>query len=502
MVNMDMHEENIKFLRHFGISDISEVSKKRVALVLQEKVQYSYNSQRIFTLSANLLSRLFLNIDFILSSEIDAPMQINGNYQKLNDVVFSYAKKVFPLGNFRLLDDVVDFSRYDGVLVVGYGEGYDNIIFVNSNGWNIHLNKAETGDKYNPIGACAAACFGTAELFKTVMKPAGHRLCGIMSFSLLNYSTDLPAENLNIPESIDIGDIDLIGAGAIASAFVYALNCLDNVRGSLNVVDADFYTAGNLNRYIIADATSVGILKTKNVKQFLQRHNELMVHEHPIVFNAYAKSKTYMETVITAVDKRITRYIIQGALPRLIFDAATTKSFIDLSRVEFGKGGACLGCLYKPDRNDKLIYDYISKYTGIEIDRVVYLYNTNEGVSQSDIDIASKKLGKDLLSYLGQPINSLYAHEYCGSAVIGENDDGKEPVLAPVSFISALAGVLVLSEIIKNKYFPQYKVNNHFHINTFGKPNPMQHMFKYANAGCSYCGDEDIIEAYNEKWSV
>ncbi|HOJ12462.1 MAG TPA: hypothetical protein PK733_18010, partial [Clostridiales bacterium] len=190
MVNMEMHEENIKFLKHFGISDISEVSGKRVALVLHDKVQHSYNSQHMFILSANLLSRLFLNIDFILSSGINAPMQINGNQQKLDDVVLSYAKKVFPLGNFRVLDGVADFSKYDGVLIVGYGAGYGNIIFVNSNGWNIYINKAESEDRYNPIGACAAACFGAAELFKIVMKPVGHRLCGIMSFSLLNYSMD------------------------------------------------------------------------------------------------------------------------------------------------------------------------------------------------------------------------------------------------------------------------------------------------------------------------
>ena len=120
--------------------------------------------------------------------------------------------------------------------------------------------------------------------------------------------------------------------------------------------------------------------------------------------------------------------------------------------------------------------DYISKYTGIEIDRVIYLYDSNEGVTQSDIEIASQKLGKDLSLYLGQPINTLYEHEYCGSAIIGENNDGKEPVLAPVSFISALAGVFVMTELIKDKYLLQYKVSNHYHINTFGKANPMQHI--------------------------
>ena len=73
-----------------------------------------------------------------------------------------------------------------------------------------------------------------------------------------------------------------------------------------------------------------------------------------MIFDIYAKSATSMKTVITAVDKRITRYIIQGTLPKLIIDAATTKSFIDLSRVEFSNGGACLGCLFKPDKNDRL----------------------------------------------------------------------------------------------------------------------------------------------------
>ena len=95
------------------------------------------------------------------------------------------------------MERVDDFSDYDGVLVVGCGDSYENNIFIYSNGWNIYINKSETSEiNINPIGACAAACFGTAELFKTVVKPSGYRLCGSMSISLLNYNTDLPMDNL------------------------------------------------------------------------------------------------------------------------------------------------------------------------------------------------------------------------------------------------------------------------------------------------------------------
>jgi molybdopterin/thiamine biosynthesis adenylyltransferase len=362
-----------------------------------------------------------------------------------------------------------------------------------------HSNIAS--ENYNPVIACAAACIGTAELFKYVMKPSNSRSCGNLAFSLLTYDTTLTAENPELPPTINVGEVTLVGAGAIGSAMVYSLRSLENVLGQIDVVDRDKYSVTNLNRYVIATELTIGKSKVETVKSILRKHSRLVVNAHDSLYNEFKANHPQIDTLITAVDKKITRFNIQSDLPRLIIDAATTGSQIDLARVDFGTEGACLGCVYLPDERDNQLLHFIAENIGLNYERVKYLYDSSEGINAEDVVIISKKIGKAIDHCLNEPIESVYAHEYCGSDKIESNGNVNETILAPLSFISALAGVMLACELIKDRYFPENRINNHFLIDTLKLPNPKLHSFKRKTPKCPYCNDPIYLDVYSKKWN-
>lgn len=502
MSTREFQEQNLKFLKHYGISDIKEVANKKVAIVLQESFKNNINAQNNFILSSNMAIRLYANVDFIFSEGLTLMKEVESSEIKLQEYIKNIFNNILPEGNFNFLCSEVNIGTYDGVLVIGKG-GYEdnNQIYSLSDGWNIYINNPSViSNNVNPIGACAAACFGVAELFKKVSNPKGNRKIDSLEFSLLNYSTELPIENPHLPTEINLGEVTLVGAGAIGSAFMYTINALNSLNGTLNIVDGDKYSESNLNRYIIADNRTVGMYKTDIAESIFKTHEALTVKKYPMVYDEFIINNSNIDTLISAVDKRVTRYNMQSDIPKLILDAATTESIIDLARIEFTKG-ACLGCLYKIKPEDNFILINMSKYLGLDLARVKYLFESSRGLNKEDIEVISKKLDKELSSSIDSPIDTLYAREYCGSGKLTDKETG-EVVIAPISFISVLAGVFLAGELVKDRYFPLYKINNTFQINTFGRPVSQMHSYKNSDPKCFYCNDEVYKAVYKEKWNL
>lgn len=494
MYDRSFYNENVRYLTHLGITNINDISSKRIAIVLSSNTRCLENEAETFILAANLLSRLVKNID-LYSVEQNPVVGV---------FTLKLCKDIFPQGNFRIIESMTDTDSYDWILVVGRPLRYSSkTTYVYSEGWTVYLNTdGEDTGKLNPLAACAAACFGAAEVFKHIISHESVRYIDNLQFSLLNYGVPTEGVNPDISTNIDIGNITLVGAGAIGSAFIYALSKLKALTGILNVVDQDRYTDTNLNRYITAYEHHIGSLKVDNVEELLSKHEGLKVTKHPVIYNKYIASRPLIDTLISAVDKRITRYNMQSDLPRLVLDASTTKSFIDINRVYFGSGRACLGCIYKLSEDESSRYLAIAEQLGLDIQRVKYLYDSSDGLSREDLNIVEKKLMKDLSKYQGGPVDSLYEHEYCGSGSIADNNQENTRIVAPISFISAFAGIFLASELIKDRCFLEYSINNHFHFNTFSKPNPKMHYPVYADPDCDYCSKDIYLEAFREKWQT
>src|SRR2546428_9120617 len=123
----------------------------------------------------------------------------------------------------------------------------------------------------NILTSLAAGAFGAGELFRTVF--AQHLMSGRVrpspgSFNILaieGTESQLP----DLPAGIDIGQVHLIGVGAIGQGAVYAL-ARAGARGRLVVVDAEKITLSNLQRYALTTDGDVGMSKCSVIERALK----------------------------------------------------------------------------------------------------------------------------------------------------------------------------------------------------------------------------------------
>ena len=152
--------------------------------------------------------------------------------------------------------------RPRATIAIGFdNENIGRTVSINSDGWLAYVDTEGnslnwTTHNANPTGALVAACFGAAEVFKLLF--LGKTQCtlnpvGSLVFSALDYGFRHGSViSPPLPQSIDIGIVHLISMGAINSAVLYALCSLPNAKGKLVVVEPQNLDVSNLNRYVIA----------------------------------------------------------------------------------------------------------------------------------------------------------------------------------------------------------------------------------------------------------
>jgi hypothetical protein len=93
------------------------------------------------------------------------------------------------------------------------------------------------------VGAATAACLAAAALLRVVMgadpKP--------IALNLVTLTAGSDASTASVSGPIDVGDLDLIGGGAVGHAVTYWANAF-GVVGAWNVVDGDISELHNTNR--------------------------------------------------------------------------------------------------------------------------------------------------------------------------------------------------------------------------------------------------------------
>src|SRR5207244_3815840 len=124
-----------------------------------------------------------------------------------------------------------DFTRYDAILSIGTAARPDlPWTVINSNGWLARVSSGRStlpagSDRANPVGALAAACLGSAEVFKRLirLKEDRGRLLDGLTFSLHSYRCQEVDLGPALPADMHL-DLLLIGAGAIGNGIVHLLS--------------------------------------------------------------------------------------------------------------------------------------------------------------------------------------------------------------------------------------------------------------------------------------
>src|SRR6266516_3989110 len=164
-------------------------------------------------------------------------------------------------------------------------------VFLGADGWEARVSSEgsmPTGEKVNPVGAYAAACFGVAEVWKRLLHPHSSLFTGIpivplegtLTFSSFSYRVGPGDFNPDLPQSIEIDRLTMIGVGAGGGAAAYTLASLRKLVGAIKVVDPDEIIEPNLNRYVFADGLDASSKRSKTdlVKRIIEeRFNEVTV---------------------------------------------------------------------------------------------------------------------------------------------------------------------------------------------------------------------------------
>lgn len=404
-------------------------------------------------------------------------------------------------------------DHFDFLLSIGNEGGQDiranHVICFDSDGWLVRLTRGQShfnrGYFYNPLAASAAACFAANELFKTLFSPyLNVTLANQFTLSLLDYSVNSDIkDNENLLDA-NIGEVWLAGAGAVGNGFLYGLSLLNGLKGTINIVDNREITTSNLQRYILLDDSDIEKSKaTTAAKSFSENPN---VNVKPIektiqdCFEEEVEDRK-IDTLICAVDTIETRKQLQTLLPRLILNGWTRMDEFAVTRHEFDSKYRCLSCLYdKVPKKEKNEMDNIAEQTGFSKDEVLTLIRGNVGLSVEHIERIAKYRDdtlENLTSWIGRPLQSFYHEAICGGISIATNT-GEETV--PLAHISALAGILLANELIKEKnYNAAIKHKVQFHMTNVPNKYLLQPELKSLDSNC-ICTDDDFLSFYKYKW--
>jgi hypothetical protein len=285
----------------------------------------------------------------------------------------------------------------------------------------------------------------------------------------------------------------LVGAGAVANAFVWSVATCAVPVGTITIVDPQRLDESNLNRHLAAGLPDVGRAKASILKDFLLGRTEA-VTDIVDVFSAVAAEQSPMPLLLSTVDNDAARYQIQSTFPKLILHAATSQEHLAVGVLD-ALDGACLGCLFPRPRQSPA--DVIAEETGIPIDLVVQGLDNDGRFTAEMVAPTASKLGiavSELEGIVGRDFRQVYATEICGR--LGSR--GPSGQVAPtVSYVSSLAGIILAAEFAKlsNPETRQYLLRNYLQMTPL-KPDAAWVAFRDKEPNCPLMCGSDSLQDY------
>ena len=205
-------------------------------------------------------------------------------------------------------------------------------------------------DQGNPFGGLAAAGLVAGEVFKAAMRKLRRFAANLMIFDELFAPVQQAAVTLappGTPLHAQLGQMDVISAGAICQAALYALCRIPNVTAVGRLIEPDENDASNLNRNAFLRYSRIGIRKAEDVQHWLPSGTTLEA-----VYARYDETTLDLigplaPTVLVGVDHIPTRWLVQQQWPNWLAVGASTH-FSAMASYHT-RETACAGCLHPRD---------------------------------------------------------------------------------------------------------------------------------------------------------
>lgn len=357
----------------------------------------------------------------------------------------------------------------------------------------------------NPIGAMGAACLASAEAFKRLLEVVGakdDRAARIVSshprrleYSFLSCRPD--GASAPLPAAVDVGNVLLVGAGAVGSGFLYAASRSGVLRGDVTALDHDTVDETNLNRCLPFYASDVGAPKAGAVERLSSEG--LRIRGVRARYREFGGRKA-ASTVVSAVDNNAARAEIQYDLPRVIFHGATGDAGADVSVIRFGEN-ACMRCMFRARGSWAAA---ASAETGIPEAEVRRLAASGDAFTRGHLEAmgVAGDAARRLEKHVGRPFVEVYAREICGMVRVRAEGGA---VHASVPFVSFFAGLSLLSEVAKHfspglRGYPMPNGLDLLEINLFS-PGSCELSRKPRDPGCDLCSDAAVLQIWRDKWA-
>lgn len=146
---------------------------------------------------------------------------------------------------------------------------------------------------------------------------------------------------------LDVGTVNVVSAGAITNAALFALLRWPGSRGRLRVIDADIVAESNLNRYALLRRSDLRRLKVEALGDYSTPQLAIESIKARLTKATSARLLPLSERVLVGVDDIPSRWLVAQYAPGWVCVAGTTHFAVVVS--EHVLGGPCAGCLHPRD---------------------------------------------------------------------------------------------------------------------------------------------------------
>jgi len=440
---------------------------KHVLLTGESAVLHASNGRWCIDVALRLLLKTCQHITVVL------PPECGG----LTDELRTTAQKVAESGSeVSFKEPGHELDGFDAILSVGWKARPElPWTVINSDGWLARVSSGVTDlspkcGMANPIAAMAAACLGTAEVFKRLIglrKSRGPFFDGL-SFSLDTYQCHSPNPGASLP-MLPARDVTLFGAGAIGNGIVFLLREL-GWTGRVDIVDRQDYGPENVGTCLLVGPSDVGQPKASWAAAILRPAVKAYGHAESIeAFKARLGAEIpYPSLILCGLDNIEARHFAQDLWPDIIIDGAIGPLECQVSRHPWGEDMACLRCMFQPPREDA---DQLAgRATGLPFDR---MHEGESLLSEDDVHRAPPDKRAFLSKRVGRPMCSVVQESVAQMLSDQRLREGFEP---SVPFVACLSAAMIVAELVKTAAAMQSTLRPAFRFDVLQGPASGQHL--------------------------
>jgi hypothetical protein len=477
------HIKTLTTLSGMGEQAARELFLQPVRVELAEHVAPNRTYRLAYVTAVNLVSRIFPRVDF----RTMAPA----------------ADEITPWGVFEP-------SHFNGELcsaflrIGGENRGKDNEVDLVLQNWHVLINsteKADPAETWNPLLSIIGACYAASAITNKLLNGAVLGAQSWPAFSILDFSS--ATADFDFEQSIDIGEVHVAGIGAVGSAFLYSMLAHGKCQGKLHVLDKDIIDSTNLGRYPLFDIHDINKKKVVAAKERLGAVRGLDVIPHPVLFQQYCREQLATDRtfrvggLVSAPDNRETRRQFQHELPRQVWDASTGPDQIVIHQNNYAPEFACMECIY-PERPEEDAHSkHVADSLGVALEKIKSGTEIDEESAQVIAGRYPQLRAEDLI---GRDYDSIF-RDLCSASSLRAGD---EVVLAPMSFISVMAGGYQYLEFLKSlrpDKFNHRSLVNYYTANPHFPPNPYLRELRGSRLTCS-CQSPAFRRSFNRIWNL